>query len=192
MHRDYLQGLLSRYIKAYPDESECALRISEFAKEHSDCLLRSCLEGHITASAWILSADHKRCLLTHHRKLERWLQLGGHVDGESIIEKAAFREAQEESGIEEFDLIRLELEDGGLVPFDIDIHEITARKTEPKHNHLDLRFLLVASQGEQLTMSDESIDLKWIELSQLKEYSQEESVLRLQRKTELGPFAALL
>ncbi|MCC7061480.1 MAG: NUDIX hydrolase [Planctomycetes bacterium] len=180
MHRRPLNELLRRYRAAWPDELAQVERFAAFANEHDDCLLRSCVPGHITASAWILSADRTRCLLTHHRKLGRWLQLGGHVDGEPQVELAALREAQEESGMRDFTLARWAGAD--LVPLDLDVHEIPARGAEPAHDHWDVRFLLVAGRGQELAMSEESTDLRWFADEELAAVTGEESVLRLPRK----------
>ncbi|MBK8976675.1 MAG: NUDIX domain-containing protein [Planctomycetes bacterium] len=127
----------------------------------------------------IVSADHRHCLLTHHRKLGRWLQLGGHADGDPRIDEVVLREAREESGMVHFDLFR---PGGALVPYDVDVHVIPARGSEPAHEHHDLRFLLVAGAGQELVVSDESHDLAWVPIAELERYTDEDSVLRLRRK----------
>ncbi len=180
MHRRPLEELLARYADAWPAERGIADRFLAFAAQNPDCLLRTCVPGHITASAWIVSTDGSRALLTHHRKLGRWLQLGGHVDGESRIELAALREAQEESGMTDFGLERWHGLD--LVPLDLDVHPIPARGAEPRHEHWDVRFLLRAGHGQELVMSEESNDLRWFLAGELVGATDEESVLRLQRK----------
>ena len=86
-------------------------------------------------------------MLTHHRKLDRWLQLGGHVDGEQAVHVAALREAQEESGLQHFSFVKIA---GRLLPFDIDIHPIPATPAEPAHHHYDLRYLLLAGPDQTL------------------------------------------
>jgi 8-oxo-dGTP pyrophosphatase MutT (NUDIX family) len=204
VHRQHLNALLRRYAEAWPGEEAIVARFREFAAAHADCLLRTCVPGHITASAWIVSADGTHCLLTHHRKLGRWLQLGGHVDGESRIELAALREAEEESGMAGFSF---EGRVGGdprrrggrdtalgaegeaarglhrdLVPLDLDVHAIPARGSEPRHDHWDVRFLLRAPAGQDLVLSDESTDLRWFPHAEVTAVTDEESVLRLQRK----------
>lgn len=181
MHRRHLNELLQRYVRAWPAEAELAARFAAFAAAHDDCLLRSCVPGHITASAWILDADGERALLTHHRKLGRWLQLGGHVDGEPCIERSALREAQEESGMERFTFVPWC--GAECVPLDLDVHAIPARKGEPEHLHWDLRFLLQAEPGQELVTSAESNDLRWFAADDLRHATDEESVLRLPRKT---------
>jgi ADP-ribose pyrophosphatase YjhB (NUDIX family) len=104
-----------------------------FAGAHTDCCERTLAEGHFTGSAWLVSADGERVLLTHHRKLGRWLQLGGHADGEGDLAAVALREAEEESGLSRL-LVEPEI-------FDLDRHLIPARGSEPAHWHYDVRFL---------------------------------------------------
>lgn len=181
MHRQPLIELLTRYAAAWPAEAPLAERFLAFVREHADCLLRSCAPGHITASAWIVDATHQHALLTHHRKLGRWLQLGGHVDGESNVERAAVREAQEESGMHTFTLPRWDPH-GALLPLDLDVHRIPARKQEPAHDHWDVRFWLVAAPGQAIVRSDESNDLRWFAAGELRAATGEDSVLRLARK----------
>ncbi len=181
MHRRALFNLLNRYLECWPEEESTILRIRALMNSHSDCFLRTCIPGHITGSAWIVSSDQQRCLLTHHRKLDRWLQLGGHADGETNVEEVALREAQEESGMTAFELHR---NDNQLVPLDVDVHEIPAHGTEPAHEHHDIRFLLIAGPGQELTISDESKDLRWFNRDELLETTREESVLRMLRKAE--------
>ena len=98
MHRWPLLEMLARYRDTFPGEGVVVEQITELVHTHSNCFDRTCRPGHITAAAWILSTDRRRALLTHHRKLNRWLQLGGHTDGQWHVEDAALREAREESG----------------------------------------------------------------------------------------------
>lgn len=146
-----------------------------FISAHPDCLWRTCLEGHLTASAWIVDVTRSRTLLTHHRKLDRWLQLGGHVDGEADLLAAALREAREESGLTVLRAVSAEV-------FDVDRHLIPACKTEPEHWHFDVRFLIEADASEPIQLSEESNDLAWVPLVDLTRYSTEESLARMARK----------
>jgi 8-oxo-dGTP pyrophosphatase MutT (NUDIX family) len=183
VHRNALNELLRRYAAAWPAEAALVARFAAFTAQHADCLLRTCAPGHITASAWILSPDGARCLLLHHRKLDRWLQLGGHVDGETAVERAALREAQEESGMQRFTFVPWAGD--RLVPLDLDVHAIPARGAEPEHLHWDVRFLLQAAAGQDLAPSAEAVDLRWFDADGLAAVTDEESVLRLQRKAQL-------
>jgi len=187
MHRRLLLGLLERHLAQRPEDGDVVAQVSAFVRGHPDCFLRSCPEGHITGSAWILSADHRRVLLTHHRKLDRWLQLGGHSDGESDPRQVALREAQEESGLARF---RFLPETVDPLPIDLDVHPIPAFGGEPAHLHLDVRFLLVADAGQKLRASAESKELRWFERERLADFVDEESLLRLERRAR--DFAPLL
>jgi len=187
VHRRHLNELLQRYEVAWPAEHLQVARFRRFVAAHADCLLRTCVPGHITASAWILAPDGGSALLTHHRKLGRWLQLGGHVDGEAEIERAALREAQEESGMQQFTFATWGAD--GLVPLDLDVHPIPARGREPRHEHWDVRFLLRAAAGQPLVTSAESNDLRWVPAAELGRLTDESSVLRLARKAAVLGFA---
>lgn len=156
-------------------------RVLTLVSEHADCFDRHCLPGHVTGSAWVLSADRKRCLLVHHRKLDRWLQPGGHADGDAKVLRVAQREAREESGLASI----FALDD--TMPLDVDVHLIPERCTlcgeilEPAHEHHDIRFLL-STEDEALTVSEESHDVRWCTPEEVKALTQEESVLRMLRK----------
>ncbi len=179
MHRKGVLDLLTRYLEHHPDELVGVDHIRQFVRVHQNCFDRACLEGHITGSAWIVSADHRQVLLTHHAKLDRWLQLGGHSDGQVDPFQVALREAREESGMERF------REPSGAsvpMPLDVDVHRIPARGSEPAHLHLDLRYLLIAEAGQELVVTEESNDLQWVAVSEIETFTDEESVLRMARK----------
>lgn len=149
-------------------------RMLELIERHpNDAHRRSVLEGHLTASALIVDADFERGLLTHHKKLGRWLQLGGHCDGDANLAHVALRECCEESGIGDLSVLP--------TPLDLDIHTIPARKDEPEHLHYDTRFLVVAPRGAQFIVSDESHALAWVRPDELDQLSTDPSVRRLFR-----------
>jgi 8-oxo-dGTP pyrophosphatase MutT (NUDIX family) len=173
--REYAQNDLS------PLEREHVEETIRFVETHPDCFLRSCLEGHLTGSAWVVNRERTMTLLTHHRKLGKWLQLGGHADGEYDLLGVAQREAEEESGLRKVAPPTLKL-------FDVDRHRIPARKEVAEHWHFDLRFLFEADPKEALTVSHESKELAWVGLDQVTSLNAEESMARLVRKTPpLGP-----
>ena len=182
MHRRPLLNMLECYRHAFPLETDVVDRIVALVEAHADCFERTCRPGHITGAAWILSADRRRCLLTHHRKLDRWLQLGGHADGQTLVEEVALREAREESGMTGFEILPIA---GALLPLDIDVHLIPARYdaagnlVEDAHEHHDLRFLLVAHAGQQEVASDESHEIRWFTHDEVLRLTSEESVLRM-------------
>jgi len=137
---------------------------------------RHLVPGHVTASAWIVDPQRAQAVLLHHRKLRRWLQLGGHVDGDPDVRRGALREAREESGLRTLRLIAESI-------YDIDVHKIPARGPQPEHEHYDLRFALEADPREPLVRNDESHDVRWVALSALETYAIDDSVRRLAAKT---------
>lgn len=176
--RHGLLGLLRTHAAQPLDPREAAMtaEVIRFVTAEPRCAERSLAAGHLTGSAWIVDPTRTRTLLTHHRKLGKWLQLGGHADGELDLLAVALREAREESG-----LTRLRPVSPAL--FDVDRHWIPPRKTDPGHWHYDLRFMIEAAPGEPLVVSDESHDLAWIEIHRMADYNPEESMLRMARKT---------
>lgn len=131
---------------------------------------RECEQGHITASGFIISPDRSKVLLMHHRKLGKWFQPGGHCDGDQDVRSVALRELHEETGILNISLL------SSLI-FDIDVHEIPARKGEASHLHYDVRFLFEADPDKPFPGNHESIDLAWVNLSDIESYTSSDSVL---------------
>ncbi|MBC3919587.1 NUDIX hydrolase [Undibacterium sp. CY18W] len=174
--QDQLIVLLLAHQPADATETGHLQKTLDFVTHTKACSSRQTLAGHVTASAWILSPDGQAALLTHHKKLNRWLQLGGHVDdGDISIQAAATREAREESGIQDLQLLHATL-------FDVDAHAIPARHNEPGHYHYDLRFLFQALHLD-FCVSDESHDLAWVPLSTLVSDDNNASVSRMAKKT---------
>lgn len=177
MHRNSLLQKLENYIPEDGEEIQFRDSFFQFISSYPDCFERTQQKGHITGSAWIINQSFDKALLTHHRKLDRWLQLGGHADGESNIIKVSQKEASEESGLQSLKLLSEDI-------FDIDIHPIPERKNEPEHLHYDVRFLFQADEYEPFYISEESINLGWIALDQLEEKTKKNaSILRMARKT---------
>ena len=177
MHRDHLLSLLGAYLSRHPEDRGRVAEIETFVRTHPDCFLRSCVPGHVTGSAWILSADLTRVVLVHHRKLGRWLQPGGHADGDADPLRVALREAEEETA-----LAGLAPLAGDRLPLDVDVHPIPARGDEPAHLHHDIRFLLVAAPGQEPRPSAESTAVRWVERARLASLVTDESVLRLEAR----------
>lgn len=175
MDRNVLLAKLKSHCGIDPHEESMRLRIIEFVENYPDCFERVLTIGHITGSAMIVNPAHTHTLLTHHHKLEKWLQLGGHSDGDPDTLRVALREAEEESGLKGIVAVSEKI-------FDVDVHAIPARKGEPEHFHFDVRFLFEADETQPLCVSSESKDLAWIPLVRIAEYTTEESVLRMVRK----------
>ncbi len=174
---NFLIQLIKNYSERYPDE-KVAITMLSFIEDEKNHFSRSNHHGHFTGSAWILNPDKSKILMTHHKKIGKWLQLGGHADGEKDLLKVSQREAIEESGMNNFVTLSDEI-------FDMDIHEIPPIGSDPKHLHYDIRFLLEADPDkESLTISNESHDVAWIPLDQIAHYNSEKSIMRMVDKTK--------
>jgi hypothetical protein len=172
--RAALADRIVAYIVRYPLEREVAERFLDFVLSEPMCFHRQTLEGHVTGSAWVVDRRLDHTLLTHHRKLNKWLQLGGHADGDHDIVRVALTEAREESGIADIQLLHPEI-------FDLDIHIIPARATEPEHLHYDVRYAVFAGSSAQV-VSEESHDLSWVPVAAITDFTTEESMLRMASK----------
>ena len=171
-----LATLLENYLIEYPHEN-AATNMLDFLNKKGNSFSKENKEGHFTGSAWIVNPDRSMVLMTHHRKLNMWLQLGGHADGMEDLISVAIREAKEESGFNEFVLLSDRI-------FDLDIHKFPATKDEPRHHHYDVRFLLEADPNNNtIIISDESIDVQWIPLDKVLSLNPESSIQRMVKKT---------
>jgi len=176
MDRTLLKSQLEKYRTPYEEESAF---IDSFLDLTDDPLAykRERAEGHFTASAWVVNKRRTHTLLTLHRKLGRWLQLGGHADGNENLIDVALKEAREESGLKS-----LELVDSTI--FDLDKHIIPERPHVPEHFHYDVRYILEADINEPLHISDESISLAWITFDSVVDMiGYNPSILRMLEKT---------
>jgi 8-oxo-dGTP pyrophosphatase MutT (NUDIX family) len=181
MSRSAFLQKLAVYQQEWTDKRDvqCAEEFTRFVSEQPHCFERTLAIGHITASAWVVNPARTHVLLTHHRKLGTWLQVGGHCDGDSDTLYVALREAREESGIRDFFTLSTHI-------FDLDIHEIPAEANGstddfPAHLHYDVRYALQAATTE-LTVSAESFDVAWIAFEDIERYTHDASVLRMAHK----------
>jgi 8-oxo-dGTP pyrophosphatase MutT (NUDIX family) len=176
MNRVELINFLKTYSTKYPEEQPFIPHFLQLLKDER-AYFRDHLPGHITGSAWIIDPSNKLVLLTHHRKLGKWLQPGGHADGEENILAVALKEAEEETGLKK-------LKSNTGLPFDIDIHPIPERNGFPRHFHYDVRFLFEADSNDEIVMSQESNDLAWIKVDTVEERTGgNRSILRMIEKS---------
>jgi len=154
------------------DEEQRRLRdeMLAFAAAHPDALLRSCGAGHFTGSALVVDDDGQRVLVLFHTKLQRWLQPGGHLDGDANLAASALREATEETGIDGLRVV--------LPAVDLDIHEVRPPAEAP-HLHLDVRFVVLAPPGAAVVGNHESEELRWVTRAELPALGADPGLLRL-------------
>lgn len=171
---DQLRG----YASADAVEAEHRRAMVELLESADDAFSRGhFLPGHFTASCYIVDSAG-RLLLHHHKRLNRWLQMGGHVEADESPDLAALREAREESGLPDL----VQMTDG---IFDLDIHPIPAAKGEPDHAHFDIRYLaLTASPEAAVADREESNDLAWVTLERAAELMPGPESARVLRKIE--------
>lgn len=164
-----LMSALRRYGERRPDEPD-ADRCVAWLERGERPFERESLEGHFTGSAWLVSRDGTRVLLMLHAKLGRWLQPGGHADGDPDLAAVALREAEEETGLRGL-AVRREI-------FDVDAHRIPARGHEPEHWHYDVRYVVVAGADEAFVANAESLSLAWVPIVDLAHDERVEPSLR--------------
>ncbi|RSS55428.1 NUDIX hydrolase [Streptomyces sp. WAC01280] len=155
-------------LKGYEDQPELRDVYLAHLAAHPDGMYKPCGAGHLTSSALVIDPARGRVLLTLHKKLGMWLQMGGHCeDGDATVEAAALREATEESGIAGLSLLP-----GG--PVRLDRHPIPA----PCHWHLDVQYTALAPAGAVAEISEESLDLRWFAYGEVADVA-DTSVVRL-------------
>ncbi len=168
---------LKKYVTDFSEEKIFIHQFLDLLKS-PECYQRDYLPGHITGSAFIIDENSEFTLLTHHAKLNKWLQPGGHADGDENVMGVALREAQEETGVMNFSPVS-----NGI--FDLDIHLIPARKDFPEHYHFDVRFLFRASMNDKLIITEESHDLGWKKIADIKTLTNNNSsMVRMAEKAQ--------
>lgn len=149
-------------------------RMLAFIDAHADALQRSCLEGHLTGSAAVIDPSTRQVLLLLHAKVQRWLQPGGHADGDGNLARVALREAQEETGIAGLRV---------LTPaVDLDVHAFHhAAAVEPDHLHLDVRHLVLAPPGAVAVTNEESDGVRWVPVDRIGQEPVDPGTVRMVR-----------
>ena len=172
INKENITGLVDIYLQQFPAEKDTTKLFSDFLARNAanELFIRKNFDGHITTSAFIVDPAHTKILLLRHKSLNRWLQPGGHVEGDDTLLLSALREANEETGIPKVEMKNIPTFSNSEVPFDIDSHYIPAnpKKQEDGHYHHDLRYLFeYTGDGNIIFNTDESTGLKWVKLDEL-------------------------
>lgn len=177
MHRQQLLELLAHYKTPFMEEAAMAQRTCRFIMQHENCFDRNLAVGHVTGSTWVVNPPRSHVLMLLHRKLNLWLQPGGHADGDPDIIRVVLKETSEESGVdlEQIHLVSEEI-------FDVDIHTVHASEHDHRHEHFDIRFLVEIDDRIPLPGNDESHQIGWIPLEQVSRFNNARSLYRMAQK----------
>ncbi len=178
MHRQRLLELLNDYQTPYMDEAAMVARTRRFILQHHECFDRALLPGHVSGSAWVLNQSRTHVLMLHHRKLDMWLQPGGHADNDPDMARVVLNEVHEESGVakEHIHLVADEI-------FDVDVHTVYESAHDVRHEHYDIRLLVEIDDGVPIPGNSESHEIGWIPLEQVRYFNNARSFQRLVDKT---------
>lgn len=178
--REQVIKLLNDFRPSDDLELQDVERIKQLVVKHNNIFVRDCLEAHLTGSALVLNPKTKKVLLHNHKKLNKWLQFGGHADGETDLSVVAMKEAEEESGLSN-------LEFYSTNPIDIEVQVIPEKKGVPEHLHLDFRYLIFTNEEKLPKPKDnESQDLKFMSFEEVNQVSEklDYALIRLIKKAE--------
>jgi 8-oxo-dGTP pyrophosphatase MutT (NUDIX family) len=161
LHDDVVDRVTA-FVPVTPDEEIARERTLSFLADHPDGVEAACQVGHVTATALVVSRDRRRTLLTLHRRIGQWLELGGHLEpDDASLAAASLREGIEESGIPDL------VQEPGILT--IVVHEDLPCRRAPGTTHYDVYYVLTAPDGAHEQISDESLDLGWFDADALPE-----------------------
>lgn len=153
-----------------PDQEVVRRRVLDAIEDQADVLVRTDRPGHLTGSALVVDPVDGRVLVVFHRKLQRWLQPGGHADGDGVLARVAWREATEETGIDGLRVVTPAVH--------LDVHEVRP-PAEDAHLHLDLRYVVLAPPGALAVGNHESEAVRWVAPTELPALGADDGLLAL-------------
>jgi len=178
MHRNNLLRQLSNYRTPYLDEAAHVARAVRFIKDNPQSFNRYHFPVHVSGSAWVVNPSRTATLLMHHKKHNRWLQPGGHADDDPDLIRVALKETAEETGINPQDIYLLSPQ-----IFDVDIHTLPERECCPRHQHIDIRYLIEIDDALPVPGNDESHELRWVPLHAIPRFNNSLTMRRMAEKT---------
>lgn len=185
MHRNDLLEQLMHHRTRYLDEAGDVARARRFVAAHPDTFHREHWPAHVSGSTWVVNPARTAVILMHHRQLGIWLQPGGHAEGDPDVRRVALRETAEETGLDPRHIHLL-----SEAIFDVDIHPLRhppegtrPEETGPRHEHIDIRYLVEIDDGLPLPGNHESFDIQWVPLDRIPRYNNSRSILRMSQKT---------
>ncbi|MBY3433242.1 NUDIX hydrolase [Rhizobium laguerreae] len=172
--RSYRASLLMSQVQLHsPDRIAEASRCLQFLDTDPNCFERSNAYGHFTGSSLIVDDEARRTLLVHHKKYGKWVQAGGHCDGIKDPFFTAWEEAYQETGLKDIRPI------DPWVIADINVEPVPAYRDVPEHLHFDIRYVFRASSNAPIAVSDESNDVIWVAVADLRDYTDDKPLMRL-------------
>ncbi|MGE0931085.1 NUDIX hydrolase [Peijinzhouia sedimentorum] len=173
-----LRSSLSLYQPINDQEANYKTQMLELFSEGKIAFERTRKAGHFTASAWVLDPSSQKALLVLHSKIEKWLQPGGHADGNQNLQEVATKELAEETGITSIETLKSTI-------FDLDVHTIPEHKGIPAHLHYDMRFIFRGNSQARMQINHESKDIQWVPLDEIPELvSKDPSICRMVEKSK--------
>lgn len=176
MRRQQLLDQLRNHNPIDAEEERMLGQCVRFAEAYENCFDPGLGIGHFTAASWITCPNSQSVILLHHRKLNKWLQPGGHIEANETARQASLREAVEETGLNGLSLITENI-------FDIDIHMIPEINGHPPHFHFDIRYHYTLPELLTPRNNKESKEVKWVDLKLVPDFNHQPSLIRMVKKT---------
>ena len=145
-------------------------QILNLLENHSNPLDRNCRPGHLTGSSLIIRPQDSQILVLFHAKLKRWLQPGGHADSDGDMARVALREAIEEPGIPQLEIVE--------PPIDLDIHVVDPPYEDVPEHH-DVRYLVLAPEDSCPVGNRESTGFQWLDPDEIQRIDPDDGFIRM-------------
>jgi len=177
---DYISVINNYQPKSRLEHEEKEMMLDFIDYMNSSVLYRSSKIAHFTVSGFIINPEKTKTLMVFHNIYKSWSWVGGHCDGNPNLIEVIFKEAMEETGIRDFQLL-------GQVPISIEIlpvfNHLKNNKDIGNHLHLNVTYLLETSEENPFIVnSDENSAIAWLPINQLIHYCNEPHMLKIYDK----------